>query len=74
MTKAKIVERTKPDGSIIYVIKQKHLLFRWLWVDASCNSICPHIQDTFYTLEEAQQNLCWFDGTKTKERDIEENE
>ena len=68
--KARIIERTQPDGTVEYVIQQKHLLFRWWWVDAWCN--CgTWTRDTFSTLEEAQANLCWFDGTKCKEKVVE---
>ena len=65
--KARIVERTKPDSLVEYVIQQKHLIMRWQWVDAwiNCGVEC---QDTFKTLEEAKAKLCWFDGTETKER------
>ena len=63
--KARIVEVTAPDGAIRYVIQQKHWLFRWWWVDASFNTY-EWVTDTFSTLQAAQKNLCWFDGTKSK--------
>ena len=62
--KVRIVERTLPNGMKKYVIQQKHFLFRH-WVDVWINSwdgaAC---QDSFSTLEEAQSNLCYFDGTQ----------
>jgi hypothetical protein len=66
--RARIVKRTGPGGRIQYIIQQKHFLFRWWWVDAWINSSCgAWCQDYFDTLEEAQTNLCYFDGTPTKE-------
>lgn len=67
--KARIVEITKPDGNIIYVIQQKHWLFRWIWVSAGCNTY-DWVIDTFSSEKEAKKNLCWFDGTKNKCRII----
>ena len=69
--KFRIVERILPDKSKIYVIQQKHVLFWWVWVDASLNTAFE-IQDEFDSLEEARKNICFFDGTKTKERVVEE--
>jgi len=63
--KVRIVKKTYPDGSINYVIQQKHFLFFWWWVDAWMNDDVS-TTDSFKTLEEAQNNLCYFDGTKTK--------
>jgi len=69
--KARIIERTSPDGRIEYVIQQKHNLFRWQWVDAWLNSWDgAYCRDSFSTLHEAKENLCWFNGTKFKERII----
>ena len=71
MIKARIIERTFPDGRKEYVIQQKHFLFRH-WVDAWINSwdgaAC---QDSYSTLEEAQRNLCYFDGTKIIDKIID---
>jgi len=62
--KVRIIERTLPNGKIKYVIQQKHFLFR-NWVDAWINSWNgADCQDSFSTLEEAKNNLCYFDGTK----------
>ena len=70
--KARIVKKTFPDGKITYTIQQKHFLLRWWWVDAWQNSFsAAGCQDSFSTLEEAKQNLCYFDGTKTKIEVIE---
>ena len=64
MAKVRIVERTHPDGSVAYVIQQKHFLFRWWWVDAWINSSCgASCQDSFGSMEEAEDNLCYFDGS-----------
>ena len=66
--KVRIIERTSPNGRIQYVIQQKHDLFRWWWVDAWINSMCgASCKDYFDSLEEAKNNLCFFDGTKCKE-------
>lgn len=66
--KARIVKRTGPGGRVEYVIQQRHLLFRWWWVDAWVNSSCgAYCTDAFDTLEEAKGNLCWFDGTPWKD-------
>lgn len=68
MAKARIIKRTNPGGDVKYVIQQKHFLFRWQWVDAWCNSLSgPSCQDTWSTLEEAEDNMCWFDGTGWKD-------
>jgi hypothetical protein len=67
-SKVRIVERTSVDGSVKYVIQQKHFLFRWWWVDAWVNSLDgAWCTDSFDSLEEAQQNLCYFDGSVCKE-------
>ena len=67
--KARIIKRTGPDGRVQYIIQQKHSLFRWWWVDAWLNSLCgASCLDYFDTLDEAKKNLCYFDGTETKEK------
>lgn len=64
----RIIKRTLPDKRVEYVIQQKHFLFRWWWVDAWINSMCgAYCQDSFSTLEEAKENLCYFNGTPAKE-------
>lgn len=69
MAKARIVERTAPDGRKTYVIQQRHFLFRWWWVDAWINSWAgAACNDTFHSAEEAEKMLCFFDGTPTTER------
>lgn len=68
--KVRIVERTCTDGRKEYVIQQKHFLFRW-WVDAWLNSSCgAACQDSFSTLKEANENLHLFDGTKSTDKVI----
>jgi len=67
--KARIIERISPNGRKKFIIQQKHFLFRWWWVDAWINSSTgAYCTDDFDTLEEAKENLCWFDGTKFKEQ------
>jgi len=65
--KVRIVERKYPDGRISYVIQQKHMLFRWWWVDAwmNCDVNCI---DSFSSLAEAKKNLCYFDGSRASEK------
>ena len=71
MKKVRIIKRTGVDDIVEYVIQQKHFLFRWWWVDAWVNSTCgAFCTDSFSTMEEAKKNLCYFDGTKTKEEVI----
>lgn len=68
-TKARIVERTSPAGDTTWVIQQPHWLCRWVWVDAWCNSWAgAACQDSFHSQEEADRNLCWFDGTATTDK------
>jgi hypothetical protein len=68
MKKCRIVERTF-DGKSQYVIQQKHHIFRWWWVDAWVNSWDGSwCHDSFSTLEEAKENLKYFDGTKCTEK------
>lgn len=68
MDKVRIVQRTSPDGSIKFVIQQKHFLFSWWWVDAWVNSFCgAYCTDSFGSLAEAKRNLCYFDGTPSKD-------
>lgn len=71
MKKCRIIERISPNGRVLYVIQQKHFLFFWLWVDAWENSMDgAYCRDSWDTLEEAQANLCHFDGTRFKEKVI----
>ena len=63
--KVRIIKRTNVDGNVSYVIQQKHFLFRWWWVDAWINSSSgASCQDSFSTLKEAKENLCYFDNSK----------
>ena len=67
--KTRIIERTHVDGRKSWVIQQKHFLFRWLWVDAWINSSSGAISNYGYSsLKKAKKNLCYFDGTKVKEK------
>ena len=66
--KVRIIRRTEVDGRIVFVIQQKHFLFRWWWVDAWINSVAGAATvDYFNSIERAQENLCYFDGTKVRE-------
>jgi hypothetical protein len=67
--KARIVKRTNVDGTVTFVIQQKHFLFFWQWVDAWVNN-GPWTIDSFPTLKEAKRHLCYFDGSKIKEEII----
>ena len=53
----RIVKRTNPAGDIMYVIQRKKLYW---WFDCVSYSTVQ-----YKTLIEAQQNLCWWDGTQT---------
>jgi hypothetical protein len=64
--KTRIVKRTNVDGTVNFVIQQKHFLFFWWWVDAWVNHSVSTI-DCFSTLEELENHLCYFDGSKTKQ-------
>jgi len=69
--KHRIIRRTFPNGRVEYVIQQKHELFRWWWVDAWINSSAGACcTDSFDSLKEAQNNLCYFDGSKCIEEII----
>jgi len=71
MSKCRIIERTGVDGRAQYVIQQKHFLLRWWWVDAWVNSWSgAACVDYFGSLKEAKENLCYFDGSKCKEKEV----
>ena len=52
--KARIVKKTNVDGRVVFVIQQRHFLFRWWWVDAWVNH-SVYTTDSFSTLEEAKK-------------------
>jgi hypothetical protein len=65
MKKVRIIKRTMLDGRVEFTIQQKHFLFFWFWVDAWINSSAgASCKDSFSSLEDAQKNLCYFNGTK----------
>ena len=70
MKAVRILKRTFKNGNVNYVIQQRHFLFFWMWVDGWVNSIYTDKQDSFASLEEAEKNLCYFDGTKIKDEII----
>jgi len=70
--KVRIVKRTYLDNSVKYVIQQRHFLFKFWWVDAWINSLLGAMcNDSFKTLEEAEANLCYFDGSKPIDEVVE---
>ena len=68
--KARIIERTFPDGTIRYFIQKKCL---WWWYEAfewdAEYDMCFAI--SFKALEEARQHLCQYDGTKIIDKVID---
>jgi hypothetical protein len=73
MKKTRIIKRTY-GGLTEYVVQQKHFLMRWMWVDAWVNSFDgASCVDSFRTLEEAEDNIFRFDGTKCKEVTLKTN-
>ena len=67
MKKTRIVKRTFNRRSS-YVIQQKHWLFRWTWADDWINSWDgAYWRYSFVSLEEARDNLCYFDGSRATE-------
>ena len=69
----RIIERTNVNGIKEYVIQQKHFLFWWWWVDAWINSSSgASCIDSFSTLKEAEENLCYFDNTKVIDKIVKE--
>lgn len=74
MKKCRIIERMHPNGAKEYVIQQRHFLFFWWWVDAWINSSAgASCNDSFSTIEEAKENLCLFDGSKSFEKLVYKN-
>jgi hypothetical protein len=66
--KARIVKRENVDKTVEYVIQQKHFIFRWWWVDAWVNSFAGAACNcSFESLEMADKNMCYFDGSKEKD-------
>lgn len=72
--KVRIIKRTSVGGIVEYIIQRKGWLgWRDAWFFKSCGSSLPLwgcCKDNFYTLEEAQKNLCYFDGSKPIEEII----
>ena len=63
--RCRIIKRTECDGTIRYVIQQKHFLFWWVWVSTWVySSYGARRENYFDSLDEAKYNLCYFDGTK----------
>ena len=70
MKKCRIVERTLASRKIVYVIQRKHPIFRFFWVDAS---FIIDYEDTFQSLDEAKDNLKYFDGSDGREKVVWES-
>jgi hypothetical protein len=62
----RIIKTTRPDGSEYYTIEQKKKRFfgGYKWKEAGIWE--GLIRTTYKTLEDAQSDLCWYDGTETK--------
>ena len=74
MKKCRIIKR-EFGSKVEYVIQQKHFLFWWWWVDAWVNSYDgPGCIDSFPTLDEAKDNLKFYNGSKSTETVVYEYE
>lgn len=64
----RIIKRINLDKTIDYIIQKK--LFWWWYKCSLCIGTChgSFQKDCFDSLEEAQKNLCYFDGSKCKEK------
>jgi len=63
----RIIKTTLPNGREFYTIEQKKKRFfgGYKWKEASLyGDEC--LRTLYETLEEAQENLCWYNGTETK--------
>jgi hypothetical protein len=62
----RIIKNTLPNGREFYTIEQKKKRFfgGYKWKEVSIWD--GWVRTTYPTLEEAQENLCWYDGTETK--------
>ena len=57
------IRKNEYGGKITYTVEQLHDVFRWSWTDAWVNSIDgAAANDTYNTLEEAQEHLGWLTG------------
>jgi hypothetical protein len=66
----RIIERRFPDGKTVFVIQQRHWLFR-VWEDAFFSSTTSLSRKAEYpTAESAKLDLCWFDGTPVEETEV----
>lgn len=66
MKKARIIKRTNPIGEVEFVIQQRFFIFFWIWVDAWLNNGIDTVFE-FKTLNEAEDSLWKFDGSKYTE-------
>ena len=71
MKKVRITKKTLHD-QVWYQIEQRHFIFFWWWVPAWINSSAgaSALRDSFDTLEQAEANLIFFDGSEVQEEVI----
>ena len=67
MKKCRIIKR-EFNSKVEYVIQQKHFLFWWWWVDG------PDWVNNYPTLEEAKDNLKFYNSYKSTETVVYEYE
>jgi hypothetical protein len=62
----RIIKNTRPDGREYYTIEQKKKRFfgGYKWKEAGFGEGWG--RTTYETLEDAKENLCWYDGRGTK--------
>jgi hypothetical protein len=67
--KTRIVERTCVDGRFDYVIQKKSFVFGWYDAYFETYSDEGHADKAYFaTLKEAQEHLCYFNGSKPREK------
>jgi hypothetical protein len=62
----RIIKNTQPSGREFYTIEQKKKRFFGGYKWKEVNPWGSWHRNTYDTLEDAQKDLCWYDGTKTK--------
>jgi hypothetical protein len=65
--KARIIERIFQNGKKQYVIQQQEIWTLWQWADVYFNQ---YYQASYDSLEEAEKNFCFCDGSKIQEKVI----
>jgi len=69
-SRLRIIKRTKPNGSIVYVVQKNHFIFRRYWYDFFTYSGQVWNDDEYNSLEEAEKDLIYFDGSKSTDEVI----